>query len=106
MEMNRQEALEFFKEHSRWLSDSWGQSPEGREYKEKFDAAVHALDKLYICEGQWERECGDILRKPQANDWNAPSNYVSAIKLTRAVFQCSLKEGKERVDSLRGRLGL
>src|SRR4030042_1613739 len=43
-EMNRSDAVEFVEEHARWLSDSWGTSPEGRKYMAKFNAAVAALN--------------------------------------------------------------
>lgn len=42
--MNRSDVVEFFAAHAKWLADSWGMSPEGREYKAKFDAAVVALN--------------------------------------------------------------
>lgn len=33
---------QFFAEHSLWLADNYGKSPEGRAYRDKFDAHVIA----------------------------------------------------------------
>lgn len=37
------EALTLLRQHSEWLSDSWSSSPEGREYKTKFDNALATI---------------------------------------------------------------
>lgn len=37
------ESWEFFAEHSKWLSDNWSASPEGRAYKANFDTHVAML---------------------------------------------------------------
>jgi hypothetical protein len=48
--MRPEEAILFLRKHSAWLEESWSRSPEGREYKKRFDAAISALvpynDKL------------------------------------------------------------
>ena len=41
--MTKQEAIDLLRKHSEWFTESWSRSPEGREYKQRFDAAVAAL---------------------------------------------------------------
>ena len=41
--MNKSEAVIFLMKHSNWLSENWNMSPEGREYKKKFDEAVNVF---------------------------------------------------------------
>jgi hypothetical protein len=37
-------AIDFLHAHSAWLAENWSMSPEGREYKCKFDAAIQCLE--------------------------------------------------------------
>lgn len=37
-------AIDFLRAHSAWLTENWSMSPEGREYKCKFDAAIQCLE--------------------------------------------------------------
>ncbi len=41
--MEKQEAIDLLRGHSTWLAEHWSMSPEGREYKARFDASVDAL---------------------------------------------------------------
>lgn len=43
---NQDDAEEFLKTHSKWLSENWSLSPEGREYNAKFKKS---LDSLLHC---------------------------------------------------------
>ena len=108
--MNRTEAQEFFRDHSEWLANSWGMSPEGRKYKCRFDRAVEAIMKpeaqLVPAVDAWESDCAALLRQPPGHGWQSPSPYVQAIKMTRNAFGCSLVDGKRRVDELRTKLCL
>lgn len=108
--MNLQDAKQFLKDHGQWLANSWGMTPEGREYKTRFDRAVEAILDPHTPENAdaaiWEEACARILRDQRpAHDHHAVP-YIAAIKLTRATFACSLLDGKNRVDELRARLGL
>jgi hypothetical protein len=42
-EMQFGEAIEFFIAHAEWLKEKWSLTPEGREYQEKFLAAIEAV---------------------------------------------------------------
>ena len=108
--MTRQDAQNFFREYSEWLADDWMATPGGREYKARFDEAVSAImtpDIQPVIDVEpWEIACAEILRQPRCHGWQATNPYVQAIKMTRATFGCSLIDSKNRVDALRGQLGL
>ena len=108
--ITKQDAREFFREHSEWLGNSWGTTPEGREYKARFDAAVAAaLDPTVAADSaqaSWEKNCEVILRQPETFHSHSSSNYIRAIKFTREVFGLDLKQAKDKVDELRQRLCL
>ena len=106
--MNKAQAQEFFREHAEWLANSWGMSPEGREYKCRFDRAVEAImapdEAAKAPEVEvWKEACAVILWQQHGHGWQAPNPYVQAIKLTRNTFGCSLVDGKNRVDALRAK---
>ena len=44
-DMDKEEAIEFFKAHAEWLHANWCMTPEGREYEKKFKEAIDALSK-------------------------------------------------------------
>jgi hypothetical protein len=41
----KEEAIKFFEDHAKWLETSWSMTPEGREYKEKFEKYIKILTK-------------------------------------------------------------
>lgn len=41
--MKKEEAIQFFTDHAKWLSKEWSITPEGREYREKFLEAIEAV---------------------------------------------------------------
>ncbi|WP_018234424.1 hypothetical protein [Thioalkalivibrio thiocyanodenitrificans] len=42
---NEAAAIQLLRDHSSWLAENWNLSPEGREYRARFDAAVSVLDR-------------------------------------------------------------
>jgi hypothetical protein len=108
--MNREQAQAFFRDHSEWLANSWGMTPEGRAYKTRFDMAVKAIvvpDAPPTPDvTAWKHACAALLRQPRSHGWREPNLYVQAIKLTRNTFGCTLIDGKNRVDALRAELNL
>lgn len=38
-----EEAITFFRAHSKWLADNWNMTPEGRAYKAEFDRHIDVL---------------------------------------------------------------
>lgn len=38
-------AIQFFHAHSHWLNENWSLTPEGREYKEKFDNNIKIIER-------------------------------------------------------------
>jgi hypothetical protein len=107
--MNKLEAQTFFQDHSEWLANSWGMTPEGREYKRRFDCAVEAImipdSEPALDVDDWKDACAVILRQHHDHGGLA-SPYIQAIKMTRVKFGCTLVEGKNRVDALRAELCL
>ena len=44
-DIDKEEAIKFFKAHAEWLKEQWSMTPEGREYEKKFKEAIDALSK-------------------------------------------------------------